>query len=85
MSDPLHWPYETSTSEPMIPVDGHNPRLARQLARLVGMFGARGWPEIKVVLPDGETATCPLLDEDAAKVQYVRKLIREYGLEPIPE
>lgn len=69
----------------MIPAESHNPRLARQLARLVGIFGARGWPEVAAVMPSGEVQHVPLTEDGAKKVQYVRKLIREYGLEPITE
>jgi hypothetical protein len=73
---------EMTTEHPAI-INGHNPRLARQLARMVGMFGARGWPEIAVSMPDGTVEHHPLPKEAAEKVQYVRKLIKEYGLEPI--
>lgn len=63
--------------------DHHNPRLARQLARVVGLFGPRGWPECEIELADGKRATYPLPKEAAEVVQYVRKILKEYHVEPI--
>lgn len=64
---------------------GQNPRALRQLARMVGLFGLRGWPEIAVEQDDGSVTHRPLPKQAADKVLYCRKLLNEYGMEPITE
>ena len=74
-----------NTDHPAITANGNNPRLARQLARMVGIFGSQGWPEVAVSMHDGTLHHFPLPKESADKVFYARKVIIEYGLTPITD
>jgi hypothetical protein len=59
---------------------GTDQRLLAALSRLCGKFGKRGYPEAKIVLPNGKDTRVYALAEDAAQeVQDARMLLREYG------
>ena len=69
----------------MIPTDAPNPRLLNQLALIVGLFGARGWPSVNVVQDDNTERFYPLPESAAKRIQYCRQLLREYGKTPVTE
>lgn len=55
----------------------------RTLARVVGLFGERGWPFVTVVIDDDERRTYPVPDDAASLVQYARKVLHNHGQYPI--
>ena len=59
-------------------------RLLNILARMVGLCGCRGWPFVEVLTDDDERRSFPLTDEGAAVVGYARRLLAEFGKQPIP-
>lgn len=63
--------------------DRPNKRILDRLAIVVGLFGERGWPEMRVMDTDDQIKTLPLPDELAAKVQYARKFLLEFDRKPI--
>jgi hypothetical protein len=69
----------------MIPTDAPNPRLLNQLARIVGLFGARGWPSVNVVQDDNTERFYPVTEDAAKNVQYARQILAEYGKGPVTE
>ena len=61
-----------------------NVELLDMLAELTGLFGKRGWAEIKVVMADDKTVrTCPLPEHGYEIVQRARMLLRERNREAI--
>lgn len=63
-------------------------RLLNVLARLVGVCNgpgtSHGWPYPEVQTDDDQTCRMPLTESGAAVVAQARRLLAEYGQEPIP-
>ena len=67
----------------MIDPNTPNQTLLNMFAHVIGLFGARGYPEITVVMDDGIERKMPVHDEAASRIQYCRKLLAEHGRTPI--
>lgn len=65
-------------SEPSI-----NQTLLHQLAHVVGLFGSRGWPSVRIVQDDGTEREFPIPEAAASRIQWCRKLLHEHGRGPV--
>ena len=60
-----------------------NARLLDRLCIVVGLFGTRGWAEMTVVEDDGLARRLPVTKDINDRVQYARKVLKEFGRNPI--
>lgn len=74
---------EQYPAEPL-PADQARGDPLKTLARVVGLFGDRGWPFVTVVVDDDERRVLPVPDEAASLVQYARKVLHNHGRYPVP-
>lgn len=53
------------------------------LARVTGLFGARGYPDVLVEVHENDLQRLPLDDEAASVVMTARKYLADRNLEPL--
>ncbi len=58
-------------------------RLLDRLAIVTGLFGSHGWGEVQVTQDDGTTEHLPVVTHIQEKIIYARKVLKEFGRNPI--
>lgn len=53
------------------------------LARVTGLFGTKGYPEVLVEVKEDDLQRLPLDDESASVVMTARKYLADRNLEPL--